>query len=212
MSHYKLLPLAFLLIFLSSCSKVNTSCLATEDHNSITIYVTNIGWHTGILFPPHSLLLNTLPIQESYPEDHYIEFGWGDKHYYMAQAPGFFDALKAGLLPTKSVLHIAAFPDNPKNLYQDVEIIALNLHEAAYQKLLSFISESIATESDSKSESIGPGHYPLSNFHNARGTFWFLNTCNTWISKALAEAGCRSGWIHPPNTRWLMRRIKRVSQ
>jgi uncharacterized protein (TIGR02117 family) len=197
-------------LLLSGCSSTQTSCLSTPSEHTHTIYISNIGWHTGIVFPPQSHALKKIPEVTRYPADHYIEFGWGDRRYYRSTNPGFFDAARAGLFPSRSVIQISSFPEHPQRLFKDLEVIPLHMKPDSYETLVSFISSSFKRNDDSIVDSIGYGHYQNSNFYPAEGRFWFMNTCNTWISKALAMSSCGSVWIHPVTTGGLMRRIKNM--
>ena len=76
---------------------------------SRTIYLVSHGWHAGIVVKRTDIPAGFWPQHNEFPGAEYLEVGWGDKDYYMTPNPNLGITLKAGLLPTASVLHVVGF-------------------------------------------------------------------------------------------------------
>ena len=78
---------------------------------SRTIYLVSHGWHAGIVVKRADIPPGIWPQHKDFPDSEYLEVGWGDRDYYMTPSPHLGITLKAGLLPTASVLHIVGFSE-----------------------------------------------------------------------------------------------------
>lgn len=152
-----------------------------------TAYVFRVSWHAGIVVARRDISPSAIPEIADFPEATYLEFGWGDLDYYRADDPGPFTALKAGLLPSRSVMHMAAFDALPR---AGDRLVVLPLSRAELARLISEIGGSFARPSaDQPALPLGPGLYGQSLFYAAHGPFHVFNTCNTWVARKIAAAG-----------------------
>lgn len=76
-----------------------------------TIRLVGHGWHTGIVVAATDV---SRPIAAWFPNARYLEFGWGDRAFYMAREQSAWLALRAVLLPTDSVMHVAGYAEPPR--------------------------------------------------------------------------------------------------
>jgi hypothetical protein len=53
-----------------------------------------------------------------------------------------------------------------------------------FERLCDFVQKSHALDPRGQPNCLGR------NFYQARGTYWALNTCNSWTAPALRRAGC----------------------
>ena len=160
------------------------------DQRSQWIYVTNIGWHTGIAVPRDAVVATGwVPEIAAFPDAAYIEFGWGDRDYYTSADPSVFQALTAGLSPTPSVLHLVGMPVPPHRFYVNVEVLAIPMADGMLDRLMAHIDAEFDRQD-------GPAAAPLPSalirgafFYPAKDEFHLFNTCNTWVARTLAAAG-----------------------
>ncbi len=114
----------------------------------------------------------------------------GDKLYYQSEGFSTWLALRAILLPTKSVIHAVALPFKPGKYFTDKVIVEkVSIYREGYAALLQFIAESFYKDSYGKLIELNLGLYGDSQFYKAQGIFYFMNTCNNWTAKGLKSAG-----------------------
>jgi len=157
---------------------------------SKTIYLVSHGWHAGIVVKRADIPIGIWPQHNDFPDAEYLEVGWGDKDYYMTPSPHAGITLKAGLLPTASVLHIVGFSGSVTRYFPYSEVIRVDLSEAGLERLCSYIENSYAKDEAGVSHSLGPALYGDGRFYLSKESYHAFNTCNVWSARALQEAGC----------------------
>jgi len=155
-----------------------------------TIYLVSHGWHAGIVVRRMDIPAGIWPQQNEFPQAEYLEVGWGDKDYYMTPQPHLGITLKAGLLPTASVLHIVGFNGPVTHYFPHSEVIRIDLSVAGFERLCSYIESSYAGDAAGESQPLGPALYGNGRFYLSRETYHAFNTCNVWTARALRAAGC----------------------
>ena len=156
---------------------------------SRTIYLVKHGWHAGIVVKRADIPVGVWPQHNEFPDAKYLEVGWGDRDYYMTKKPGLGITLKAGLLPTASVLHIVGFRGPVTHYFPGNQIIQIDLSEAGFQRLCRYLENSYAHTNDGLSKPLGPSLYGEGQFYLSRETYHAFNSCNAWTARALREAG-----------------------
>ena len=156
---------------------------------SRTIYLVKHGWHAGIVVKRADIPVGVWPQHNEFPDAKYLEVGWGDRDYYMTKKPGLGITLKAGLLPTASVLHIVGFRGTVTHYFPGNQIIQIDLSEAGFQRLCRYLENSYAHTNDGLSKPLGPSLYGEGQFYLSRETYHAFNSCNAWTARALREAG-----------------------
>lgn len=157
---------------------------------SRTIYLVSHGWHAGIVLKRADIPAGIWPQHNEFPGAEYLEVGWGDKDYYMTPKPNLGITLKAGLLPTASVLHVVGFRGPVTRYFPASEVIHIDLSEAGFKRLCRYLESSYALDETGLSQPLGPSLYGDGQFYLSRETYHAFNTCNAWTAKALREAGC----------------------
>jgi len=157
---------------------------------SKTIYLVSHGWHAGIVVKRMDIPPGTWPQHNDFPEAEYLEVGWGDKDYYMTPSPHAGITLKAGLLPTASVLHVVGFSGPVTRYFPYSEVIRLELSETGFERLCAYLENSYARDDAGLSHSLGPSLYGKGQFYMSQETYHAFNTCNVWTARALRDAGC----------------------
>ena len=182
--------LTVLVFFLYGCAPLSPSSLTTKRCATQKVFfVVNHGWHTGIVLKRRDLVEALPSLAESFPEGEYLEIGWGDERFYQAQSVTPDLVLQALFWPTASVLHVVVLRGSPQHYFSNSEVLELFVEPAHYRALLAFVSNSFTRLSDNSLIRYGPGLYGKSWFYRAEGNFHLFHTCNTWVAKALEQAG-----------------------
>lgn len=179
-----------LLLSLGGCSTEPVRTPAVTECGPLRVfYVVSHGWHTGIVVERSALVKALAPLADDFPGGVHLEIGWGDEQFYQAPeaTPGL--ALRAVLWPTRTVLHVVAFTDSPRNYFSGSELVEVSVPAAGYRQLLAFLGESFSRGPRGELARIGPGLYGLSGFYRAEGEFHAFNTCNTWVASAVEATG-----------------------
>jgi len=108
----------------------------------------------------------------------------------MTPSPHLGITLKAGLLPTASVLHIVGFNGSVTRYFPRSEVIRIELSEAGFQQLCSYLGSSYALDEAGRSQPLGPSLYGAGQFYLSQENYHAFNTCNVWTARGLREAGC----------------------
>lgn len=150
------------------------------------VFVVPQGGHTGLAVRAADIPASLLPEKRDFARAEFLEFGWGDRDFYMASSPGPWLSFKAAFLPTRSVVHVASLQDELRVFFPGAEIIEIPLSRAALEGLLRYIHDAFERNGGAAAP-LGRGFYP------GRETFHLLRTCNVWTAGALRAAGLPVG-------------------
>ncbi len=171
-------------------------------------YIYQHGWHTSVILPAQAVQEKEPALKQRFPHATYLDFGWGDEDVYQADETRFWPATQAILLPTRAVLHVVA-TDKPK---LDEHTAPLCLNDTQQQSLVAYVLSSFARDSQQSIIPTALDDGKSSQFYNAQGTYYFLNTCNTWTAKALASAGLDISPVFYPTASQVMHDVKSLKQ
>ena len=172
----------------------NLSCSCSEDYGATEykkIYLLKHRWHTGIIINRSESCELLLALGNDFSNSQYIEIGWGDKDFYMAEKETVWLTIKAMFWPTKSVLHIAEINSHPLWLFKEQEIIELELTDENFAKLIQYFNNSFYIDSNQNNLKLGDGLYGNSQFYLSNEGYHLFKTCNVWIAKGLKIADIR---------------------
>ena len=182
----------FFAVAFSGCGtlpKAVTSTSTKESGPSIQVFAVSHGWHTGLIFKSKDLneLMPTLSKRFGYAK--YYEIGWGDAGFYQASKITIKISVRAVFWPSKTVVHIVAFDEEPSQYFSASELEDFRVSESDYFNLLSFIKSSLLQSDNEENTSLGRGIYGNSEFFVGTGRYHLFNTCNKWTAKGLRSAG-----------------------
>jgi len=188
----KRLLVAVICTALSACAgpEIKTDLPTGPDEPARTIYLVNHHGHAGISIRRSDIPDAIWPEKRDFPDVKFLEVGWGDRDYYQMQNHHWTVAVKAALLPTASVLHIAGFNEPVSAYFPYSEIIEIQLTEPGFERLCHYMATSYARDTAGNSVPLGTGLYDNSRFYLSRETYHIFNTCNVWVARALRTAGC----------------------
>jgi uncharacterized protein (TIGR02117 family) len=151
--------------------------------------VANHGWHTGLILPGDALRERLGPLEGGLADAPWLEVGWGDEGFYRAERITAWLAIRAMFWPTPTVLHIVAVPDDPEWYFSGSRIAEIEVSEAGFAGLAGRVADSFERSPDGRCDCLGPGIYGESRFYRARGSYWALNTCNSWTARRVRDSG-----------------------
>lgn len=178
---------------------------ATNDPKVVEAYLLTNGVHTDIVVPTVSdqmdwskkiLYSNTKGQQSNFK---YTSFGWGDKGFYL-DTPTWADlkfstAFKAAFWLGDSAMHVTFY--NTMKEGEDCKKIMLTIQQ--YKDLIHYIDSRFDKDIQSNYKLIKTNAVYGNNdaFYDAKGSYSFLYTCNTWTNNALKAAGQKAALWTP---------------
>ena len=175
------------------------------------VWVVDHGWHTGLVMARSSIPRRLLLEQEDFPVARYLEFGWGDADFYRASDPGVALAIRAALGSRASVVHVVGLPVRPQEIFVGRDVVEIRLSRPGFEALARFVDDSIDRAEHRRAPMLGTGLYGRSAFYPGRGRYHLVNTCNTWIARALRAAGVPITPVYAMTAGNLMWQVKRLA-
>lgn len=168
----------------------------TEPEN-IEIYLLTNGVHSDLVVPVKSEVFdwskeipfeNTLSKRTDFK---YLSIGWGDKGFYL-DTPNWAElkvstALKAAFWLSESAMHCTYYDE--MKVGEDCRKIYLT--RSQYQELIKFIRAKFDRDQYGKPILIKTDavYGKDDAFYEAKGSYNFTETCNTWTNRGLKVAG-----------------------
>lgn len=185
-------PLKFLiypvLIFTGCLGPVAELYPEDENLRPVSVYVVSHGWHVGIAVEAGAVR-EILPDHPEIPQTRILKFGWGDAKYYPHPSPGAGLLVRAGLLPTRSVLHVVGTDIPLESYFTNSDIIEIKVTEEGAERMADFITTYFKRNREGEVIYQERGLYSQSAFFEANGLYFLPNTSNRWTAKALRQTG-----------------------
>jgi len=171
----------------------------------IPIYIYTNGVHTDIVMPVKndlqdwSLKIPFANTKSKKTDYRYIGIGWGDKGFYL-DTPTWADlkfstAVKAAFWLSDSAMHCTYY--NTMKEGDDCKMIMISRNQ--YENLVKFVEDKFDRDQNGNFMLIPTNAVYSDNdaFYDAKGTYSFLYTCNTWSNNALKAAGQKAALWTP---------------
>lgn len=171
----------------------------------IPIYIYTNGVHTDIVMPVKndlqdwSLKIPFANTKSKKTDYQYIGIGWGDKGFYL-DTPTWADlkfstAVKAAFWLSDSAMHCTYY--NTMKEGDDCKMIMVSRKQ--YENLVKFVEDKFDRDQNGNFMLIPTNAVYSDNdaFYDAKGTYSFLYTCNTWSNNALKAAGQKAALWSP---------------
>jgi uncharacterized protein (TIGR02117 family) len=158
-----------------------------------TLFVVRHSWHAGIVMERKDLVALIPLLAGDLGEEGYVEVGWGEERFYQARETTVGMALRAVLQPNPSVLQVVPLPRAAREYFPQSELAELQVEEEGYRALAAFVAESFTRTPGREPIRLSPSLYGNGWFYRAEGSFHALNTCNTWVARAMEKAGPQCG-------------------
>lgn len=178
---------------------------ATTEIAEVPIYIYTNGVHTDIVLPIKNnqidwsnkiLFDNTLSKSSDF---NYVGIGWGDKGFYL-DTPTWAElkvstAFYAAFWLGDSAMHCTFY----KTMKEGEDCKKILLTRSQYADLIKFVDSKFDKNSAGQNILI-PTNAVYNNddaFYEAKGSYSFLYTCNTWTNDALKTAGQKAALWTP---------------
>ncbi|WP_431608679.1 TIGR02117 family protein [Chryseobacterium sp. 'Rf worker isolate 10'] len=171
----------------------------------IPIYIYTNGVHTDIVMPVRndlqdwSLKIPFANTKSKKTDYQYIGIGWGDKGFYL-DTPTWADlkfstAVKAAFWLSDSAMHCTYY--NTMKEGDDCKMIMIS--RSQYENLVKYVEDKFDRDQNGNFMLIPTNAVYSDNdaFYDAKGTYSFLYTCNTWSNNALKAAGQKAALWTP---------------
>ena len=190
---FSFLVLYVVSVYFISKITVNSDLVKVEEQHAVPIYILSNGVHTDIVVPIKNEIKdwrNQIQFSQTKSKDslmNFIAFGWGDKGFYL-DTPEWSDlkastALKATFGVSSSAMHTTFF----NQLKEGDDCKRILISKENYQKLVTFISDSFNNPTNPEWIE-GHSYGKKDAFYEAKGSYSFFYTCNTWANNALKAA------------------------
>nr|WP_234047722.1 TIGR02117 family protein [Chryseobacterium paridis] len=184
---------------------IGVSAKDDGEKKEIPIYIYTNGVHTDIVMPVKNDLQdwgakvpfsNTTSKRTDYQ---YIGIGWGDKGFYL-DTPTWADlkfstAFKAAFWMSESAMHCTYYYTMKEG--DDCKMIMIS--RSQYKKLVEFVEAKFDRDKNGNFIVIPTNAVYSDNdaFYDAKGSYNFSYTCNTWANDALKAAGQKAALWTP---------------
>jgi Protein of unknown function (DUF2459). len=140
------------------------------------VYVVHHGWHADLVIARAALLARGAPPEAAtFPDAALLEFGWGDRAYYMAADRSAWLAIRAALTPTSAVLRVAPLA-RPPAAADGLDVVRLDLPKPKLDRLVGAISAACDRADHSPARPLADGLASGARFHAATDAFHLFNT------------------------------------
>lgn len=176
----------------------NRDFVETDSDQGIAIFVKSNGVHTDLVLPYRNEVFDwsgQIEKSDFFPNSaRYVAFGWGDKGFYL-ETPTWADlkfktAFKALFWLGSAAMHVTLYED----LHENTLTRKIVINRTQYIRLVRYIHSSFKEGKGRGPELIQGYHYTNANdnFYDAKGTYNFFYTCNSWTNGGLKHAGIQT--------------------
>ena len=156
---------------------------------TLPVRVVDHGWHTAIVVRREDVDPTIWPEVRDFPDAALVEVAWGDRDFYMAENATGWLAVKAALFTSGSVLHVAGFAESALASLPADAVVELGVSRPGFDAMTRFIHDEYQRAGEGRAVPLAPGLSGPSWFYAARSRYHLFNTCNTWVVRALKQAG-----------------------
>lgn len=153
-----------------------------------SLYFTNNGLHTHVLFPAQEVKARVPALQAYFPDIAWLQIGWGDYQYYGNPEQTKWMGVKALFTPTAAVMGILGVHAIPNDIPKKRKLYEIPLNNMHWNAILAFVCGYLKLDAANQISEIRVKENG-EVFLKARGTYTIFNTCNHWTARALKTAG-----------------------
>lgn len=166
------------------------------DNDDVTMYISTNGMHTDYVFPIKSEYIDwskKFPFENTKSKNtnqNYVAIGWGDKGFFLDVdtwdnvKPSI--AINAALGLGTTALHVTYL----NNVSEDKDCKKITISAEQYKSLIHYVEQSLKNNEEHQPILIVTDKVYGNNdaFYEARGSYSFLYTCNTWANTGLKKS------------------------
>ena len=181
---------------------IEISAKETAAPKNREIYILTNGVHTDLVFPIKSKEIDwskKMPYENTLAKDstmQYIALGWGDKGFYLDTPTWaelkFSTAFKAAFWLGESAVHATFY----REMKEGEDCKKINLTTEQYQELIKYVDDTFDKDAFGNYIFVKTNAVYGKNdaFYEAKGSYNFLFTCNTWTNDGLKVAGQKAAF------------------
>ncbi len=156
----------------------------------LRLWVTDHGWHTGLVIPTAAIPPGRLPAVGALRTHTYVEIGWGDATFYQAAGKTLGNAAWALFVPTPAALHVVGFSAEPAAAFPWSQVKALPVRPERLEALLTRLEQDTLLDAAGAPLLLSQSLYgDDGHFVRASGAYVWHYTCNTWLADRLKLVG-----------------------
>jgi hypothetical protein len=161
---------------------------AGADPNApVTIYVARRKWHVDIGFAVKDLEPPLRSLAADFPDAQFLFFGFGDRHYLLANNR-HFPSMLAAVWPGPGILLATGLKATPGAAFGAAQVIPLRATLGQARSVQAFLWGSLLKRNgEAGVYAVGP--YPGSLYYGATPRYSGVHTCNTWVAETLEAGG-----------------------
>lgn len=169
----------------------------TDSANEVEIFIKSNGVHTDIVVPVKNSQMdwsreikyaNTSSNDSTMP---FLAMGWGDKGFYL-ETPTWGDlkfstAFRAAFGLSTTAIHATFY----RSMVESESCKKILISQKQYVRLVNYISGSLQKDSNGNAIWIrtNANYGNTDAFYEAKGTYSFYQTCNSWANAGLKASG-----------------------
>lgn len=169
--------------------------LAPSENCQFTVYVTGDKLHTNFIVPAQNPFVDWQQLINLTPEQPdrqytYLQFGWGDRIFYV-ETPSWdqvslASALRSLVLQNPAALYVRGHTQVPHLAGETLKCVRLGPKD--YRALSEFLAAGFARDEAGNPQRLKGEHLGAGQFYAATGRYSMLRTCNSWIADGLRAA------------------------
>jgi len=180
-----ILPWAWIRLFQPEPGPVLLPAIA--DGQTARVFVFAYDRHTSLIVEQLPGWRLGPPGQETAP---FVEFGWGDRVWYMEERRNVLTFLNAAFLPTATVAYTAGYEGPPDEIFEVGQVAVRRFDAAELRALLQTLEGAIVRQADGKrAEPFAPTATYPGQFYPGREYYIFWHSCNHWTVEVLRKSG-----------------------
>lgn len=176
------LPALYMVLFTPPRPPVNLPSIQQLQQPVYNLYVSNWGFHTAIILEqPQGWRLGPL----NHPEARYVEYGWGDQHFFMESDRSLLTVLAAGIIPTDSVMYLRGSDQLP-----NAQIGPLYYRSVTRQQLYDLIQsleQGFKRQQGNRKMPFPEVPEFVGQFYPGREYYTIWSDCNAWTIRHLQD-------------------------
>ena len=184
------------------------------DPSNMLIYFVAYDEHTGIIVDRHVAAPWLPALTGEFEGVRYLEFGWGDLDWYLADEKTSGMGFKALFSTSESGLWVWSVPMEPGELFLENIITRFTLTEQGFGNLVRFINDSFALDQKNRPQLLKKGTFEKGEFriYLAKGDYHAFRNCNHWTAEALQQAGFKTGFFDHYSGDSFLRTVKSAQE
>lgn len=177
------IPAIYMALFTPPAPEIKLPSIQQLQQSQYDVYVVNWGFHTAIIVEqPQGWTLGP----PNHPQAPYIEYGWGDKRFFMLSDTSIPATLAAAILPTPSVVYLRGRDAPPTEENYARQLYHRQISPQQLYTLIGILEQSFQrSPQGNRVEPYSQVSAFAGYFYPGREYYIFWSACNAWTIKHL---------------------------